>query len=433
MLSEADATLVQADGEIPALAVVLDPDGFAQTLSRVYPDADVTSVEPRYVRYKPGVSCLVGYSIQTASGRVDAYARAHSAASSDKIAKARQRASVPSSLGQGIRVLSDTALVIYPFPNDHELRALTSLAEPAARRELLGELLPDDPPLWAGKLQTIRYKPERRYVARLLSPGGGSALVKFYTRRDFLGTTGNVVRFSNEPPLRIAPRLSRSRRHRASASEWLEGRPLHEVLKTEGGSAEAWAVVGVALARLHAQKPKRLQMFWTAQRYVASLSDAARAVADVSPDLASRVRSLTEKLGDLFLKRHWRTRRAIHGDFSASQVLLKDRAAVFLDFDRAGYGDPRIDLGMFHARLILEVIGGGLARDQADNAFGELLEAYRHASGKDVTRKLHRFGAASLLQCAIEPFRHRHPDWPEKIDAIIAAAGALAEGGRVGV
>ena len=433
MLSEADATLVQADGEIPALAVVLDPDGFAQTLSRVYPEAGVTSVKPRYVRYKPGVSCLVGYSIQTASGPVDAYARAHRAASSDKIAKVRQRASVPSSLGQGIRVLSDTALVIYPFPNDHELRALTSLAEPAARRELLGELLPDDPTLWAGTLQTIRYKPKRRYVARLQSPGGGSALVKFYTRRDFLGTTGNVVRFLNEPPLRIARRLSRSRRHQASASEWLEGRLLREVLKTEGGSAEAWAVVGVALARLHAQKPKRLQMFWTAQRYVASLSDAATAVADVSPDLASRVKSLTEKLGDLFLKRHWRTRRAIHGDFSADQVLLKDQAAVFLDFDRAGYGDPRIDLGMFRARLILEVIGGVLARDQADNAFGELLEAYRHASGKDVTRKLHRFEAASLLQCAIEPFRHRHPDWPEKIDAIIAAAGALAEGGRVDV
>ncbi len=149
MLSEADATLVQADGEIPALAVVLDPDGFAQTLSRVYPDADVKSVQPLYVRYKPGVSCLIGYSIETASGRVDAYARAHSAASSDKIAKARQRPSVPSSLGQGITVLSDSALVIYPFPNDHELRALTSLAEPDDRREMLGDLLPDYTSLWA--------------------------------------------------------------------------------------------------------------------------------------------------------------------------------------------------------------------------------------------------------------------------------------------
>ncbi len=429
MLSEADATLVQADGESPALAVVLDPDGFAKTLSRVYPDADVTSVQPRYVRYKPGVSCLVGYSIQTASGPVDAYARAHRAASSDKIAKVRQRASVPSSLGEGIRVLSDTALVIYPFPNDHELRALTSLAEPAARRKLLGELLPDDPPLWTGTLQTIRYKPERRYVARLQSPGAGSALVKFYTRSDFLGTTGNVIRFSDEPPLRISRRLSRSRRHRASASEWLEGRLLREVLKTENGSAEAWVVVGGALARLHAQKPKRLQTCWTAHLYAASLADAARAVADVAPQLAASATRITGRLGELFVTGHWRTRRAIHGDFSPDQVLIKDQTAVFLDFDRAGLGDPRIDLGMFHARLILDVIEGGLTPAQAHSAFNQLLEAYRHASGKDLNPELNLFVAASLLQCAIEPFRNRHPNWPEKIEAIIAHAVQLTERG----
>ena len=55
----------------------------------------------------------------------------------------------------------------------------------------------------------------------------------------------------------------------------------------------------------------------------------------------------------------------------------------------------------------------------------EILEAYREAAGKDVTRKLPRFTAACLLLCAVEPFRHRLPAWPEKIEAIIAAAEAL--------
>ncbi len=112
---------------------------------------------------------------------------------------------------------------------------------------------------------------------------------------------------------------------------------------------------------------------------------------------------------------------------ATNKLLIIDDVDVTLD--RAGCGDPRIDLGMFHARLILDVIEGGLSPAQAHSAFNQLLEAYRHASRKDLTPELNLFVAASLLQCAIEPFRNRHLNWPEKIEAIIAHAVQLAERG----
>ncbi len=429
MLSAADAQVVERDPHIPGLATLLDASTFAETLSRAYPEAGVASVEPCYIRYKPGVSCLVGYSVMASAGCLDLYARAHNPGSGDKIEKAANRRSVVSPLGLGIVVLGDKAVVIYPFPNDHELPALQSLAEDAPRRQMFECLLPDHSHLWDGQPVTLRYKPERRYVARLSTESDRGAVLKFYTRRDYLAAARKIVRFADQPPLKIVRRLGKSKQYHAASLEWVEGPSLRDTLTQSDDAAESCRIAGAALARLHAQKPKRLPSTWTAERYADALVTAAAAVAHVLPARAESAHALARRIGEKLIEGRWRSRRAVHGDFAADQIVLCGPEAAFVDFDRAAYGDPRIDLGTFGARLSFDVISGRLPRDRADSAFAAVLEAYRNESKKDVTRNLDRFIAVGLLMCAVEPFRYRHPDWPDQIEAIIARAEELADGG----
>ena len=429
MLSAADATLVERDPNVPGLAVLLDPDAFGQTLASLYPGSDVRAAQPRYVRYKPGTSCLVGYRVDTGAGPLDLYARAHNPRIDDKIDKAGQRRSIASPLGAGIKVDNRLAVVIFPFPNDHELRGLRALAEDEPRRDMFQRLLPDHEPLWDAQLDSLRYKPERRYVARLHQYGNGGAVLKFYTRDDFELCKDNVDRFETDGPLRIPRRLGRSKRYGVTAVEWVDGRPLRQALSQSQLSGADYRLVGRALACLHAQKPS-LEAAWTAEHYARLLAEAAVTVAEIAPDLEDRARGLAQRIGEKFTSRHWRARRSLHGDLSTEQLLLQDGAVAIVDFDRASHGDPRIDLGTFNARLAYDVVRGSVTDEQAGACFEAVMDEYREASAKDVTRKLERFTAASLLRIAVEPFRYRLENWPEKIETLIARAEKLANTGQ---
>ncbi len=164
----------------------------------------------------------------------------------------------------------------------------------------------------------------------------------------------------------------------------------------------------------------------TAEEFATTLVEAAAAVAEVAPHLGDRAARLAASLGDLFTKRHWRARRGSHGDFSAEQVLLADGEAAIVDFDRASCGDPRVDLGNFRARLAYDVLCGLFSEDRAEEAFVTLLEGYRDASDKDVTRRVEHYVAAGLLVGAVEPFRQLQDQWPPRIEALIDRAEELA-------
>ena len=426
MLSQADANVVRRDPQLPGLAMLLDPDAFAETLRRLYPDAGVASTEPRYVRYKPGTSCLVGYQVVAAAGPLDVYANAYNRSMGAKIQKAGQRGGVPSPLGTGIMVLSDVAVVIYPFPNDHNLRALQRLGDPVRRAALMARLLPEHRDLWHAPLETLHYKPERRYVGRLHTPEDCGAVLKFYTKEEFGIASGNAKHFGSQSSVRMGRRLQGSHRHRVIAIEWLDGLPLHDALTQSRNSPETCRTVGAALASLHAQKPK-LRRRYSLEAYAQALEDSAAAVANIAPELASQAGRLSERLGRVVLEGTWRA-RAIHGDFSADQVLLRNGEVAVLDFDQAGYGDPCIDSGMFVARLLHAALAGRLSFDRAESCAAAFLDAYRREGEADGIRCTSVFTAAALLRLAVEPFRHRHEDWLQQTEVLLAHAQKIASG-----
>jgi fructosamine-3-kinase len=348
---------------------------------------------------------------------VEFFANAYRPDAHDKLNKARQKAT------QTVAVLDDAALVLWPFPHDRVLPALSRLAEPHRRRELLTGLLPAAPQFWSARLHPLRYKPERRFVGQLVAENGDVAALKCYTAADFERIAANSRLVAATGAVRLAPQVGQSRRHHMLAMAWLPGHTLEEAAQRPGFDPAAARGVGAALARLHRHNGAH-----PAQRFDAAtaLPAAAKSAAAVQPALADPVRQLAARLAEE-LATSPNPPALLHGDFSADQILLAESGPVFLDFDRAAPGDPAADLGSFMAQLELDVLLGHLPAQSAAALRAELLAGYQQAAPGGLPAGLSHHLAAALLQRAVHPFRTRRPDWPDLMSAIVHRAREIAD------
>jgi aminoglycoside phosphotransferase (APT) family kinase protein len=429
MLSLADRQLVAREPAMPGLATLLDAEAFVVFLRTACPQVEIRSGQPTYVRYKPRTNCLVTYRLQLASAETLVYAIAHDVNAQAKLEKAERWRAVGSALGPGYLVCKELALVIYSFPNDRKLKALRRLADPAARQRLFQHLLPQWPELWASNVIPLRYKPERRYVARLQAHDR-QALLKFYADHDYANAYVSARAFTSDQHLCIARPLGRSHRHQVQALQWLYGQPLEEALRAAQDEPIILHQVARALAALHSQKPMGL-MHYTPQAEAATVQAAAAAVVAICPQGDTRTNDLARRLTAQF-ERSNVVMYAIHNDFSADQMLLLDDGRVgLLDLDNAGTGDPMADLGAFAAQLYQDALCGLLPLARADEVVNKLLHAYRLAAPHawDVSR-FHMHTAARLLRLAPEPFRKREPDWVKSVKATLQLAEEISNYGR---
>ena len=422
MLQPLEADLVRRDDALPALATVLDPEAFVGALRPSLDATEVRQASIRYLRYKPGSSCLVAYQLEVGAAQLEpliAYAKAHRLDAPEKLDKARR---------SGGAVLRDRALVISLFPNDRQLDAMRPLASAAARPRLLRRLLSRQPDLWTGTVRTLRYKPERRYVAQLQTRDGPRALLKVHSLERYQRAARSAKVFGSGESVRVPRRLGASKRHRTVALEWLPGRPLDEAIISGAADVGTTATVGAAIAQLHNQRlPRGLPTLDRNSEAVGLISLGAD-IGFVCPELAGAARRLAAWLAAHLVSRSDHC-RAIHGDFNAGQVLLDgDRVTVF-DLDRAALGDPTADLGMFIAHLERDVLRGALAPDRMAALAEGLLEGYAEAASRPAPAPVRLYTALGLLRLALEPFRARESDWPEKIEALLARAAAIAEAG----
>jgi hypothetical protein len=427
MLLPADASLAARDRRLPGLALVLDETSLTEELQRRCPETTIRSLHANYVRYKPGTNCIVGYRAVTRHGKTMLYARTHTPAAVAKIEKASVRRHVHGPAGFGVVTIASPPIAVYAFPNDRELRFLPYLEDSERRRSLLNRIRHDR--ALDGDLhhEPLRYKPERRYVARLSCGSGLKLLVKFYIKGDFDLAKANARAFDSSGPLRFAPFLGHSDRRRVLAFDWLEGMLLRTAIEGGACPGQLVASTGTALACLHRRKPGS-RMRRAAGRHVRELFKAGKAIAAIRPDLAGRAEAVVGRLSD-DLARGFRIQTAIHGDLSADQVLAYDDEVVLLDLDRARAGDPRMDIGSFAANLRLDAISGRTTMEAIHDILSCLLDGYRREAGVDFEPSLPPFVAMNLMRLAVEPFRHRQQDWFEVTEAILAHAEELARRG----
>ncbi len=420
MLLPADADLVRREHAITGLASLLDPDEFVAMLHQAVPRSETVTAKPVYVRYKPGRSCLATYKVSVGGEIIDVYAKALPRDGMEELGEAGQQLKVPGRLGPGVFILEERGIGIFIFPNDSHLKALTRLFDSEAQMRLLKELIPERPDLWGSTVEGIRYKPERRFSARLLTWGQPRAVLKVYNSLDYSAAERNAGAFRSRGPLRLARRLGCASRHNILVFDWLEGRLLSEKLLQPELDLEPVRTVGAAIAELHAQDPGRLTRL-TRDQEAATLLAASAELGFLCPHLARRADDVARELA-IRIKSNPNPECPTHGDFKSEQILVEGNAVAILDYDRAVSGDPSADLGKFLANLEKFTLRGNLPRTKLEAVKNALLEGYQHAARSDIPARIELYTAAVLLQIARRRFRHRKLDWVEVTEAILERA-----------
>ncbi|MDQ3457823.1 MAG: phosphotransferase, partial [Deinococcota bacterium] len=328
MLSAHDRDIIRRDHRLPGLATVLDPEIFADALRSALPDVTLEEPSVRYLRYKPGTNCLVAYRLKL-DGRVsEVHAKAHRKDAFDKLHNALEKHRGESAMSPVIPspLILEPMVAVYAFPSDRKLRALVKLADGAKRKRMLVKLLPGHLELHGARLRPLRYKPERRFVAQLVTAVGAQAVVKLYDNHDFPRARRGARVFRPAGPLALAPLLGGSSGQQALVWPWLSGRPLDQALRGARFNPASARTVGAALAALHAQKAESLEPL-SRKEEIHSLFAAANALAFLLPELAARARRLALALASALMASPQQG-CALHGDFSADQALLARGEAV---------------------------------------------------------------------------------------------------------
>ena len=422
MLSPADAAVVRRDPALPGLAVLLDLEALADKLQYTM-GLEIEAIQATYTRYKPGTNCLVAYRTKTSEGDIDFYARAYHSTAQHKLDKAHQQAHNNGSTKSKVMTLDDLAVVIYPFPNDRKLGVLPRLFEAKARQHLLAKILPNHPSLWTATLQHLRYKPERRYVARLVNNGRQDAVFKVFASTRYPTIKNKTKAFNRQGVPHRIERLGHSDRHSVLVLKWLSGQPFDEAIQNPNFDLNMARNIGEALAEMHEASitclPRNL-------REVTTLLTAGRAVIALYPQLTHQIYTLMDRLTIKLLDMP-QVQAPVHGDFSADQVLLTDKGVVFLDFDRATYGNPALDLGSFLAHLEYDRLQSNLTSNQVATIRDRFLEGYGLRANLGLPPRINLYTAASLLQLAPHAFRSRYFDWPERTAAILKRVEEIAD------
>jgi len=328
-------------------------------------------------------------------------------------------------LGPGRIVLEDRSLVVTVFPNDLKLPELRHLIDPVKRRDLLRDMLPDRPELWEGELRCLGYRRQRRYTAELRS-ATGRAVLKSYTTKAYRHGKINALTFQTGGPLRIARLLGWSDGRQLLAFEWLPGRGLFDLGMPPEIEGEMTARAGAALATLHEQRPDGLEC-WTREDETASLLSLASEIGFLYPALAGRADELARRVAaqlagapDMHV--------AIHGDFNANQVLMAPSDVSIIDLDWACCADPADDLGNILAQAETLVMVGERPSAWIQGFRDALLAGYRLATKRLLPDRIDTYTARGLFRRARNPFRMRMPEWPTRMEALLARAEAMLNG-----
>jgi hypothetical protein len=345
------------DPALPQLALLTDRDALGTFLARLpwLGTGELRNAALR-LRWKPRKNARLGAVLETPDGPAAVLIAAFAAETAHKaarIAAAARHDGLPAHCADGLVVVPDRA--------DPDL----------------GNRVPAGRPL--------AYNPVRRWVGRV-----GDEVVKIYVDAPPAG----VAALHAAPPRRLArylPPASVPEPRRAQTA-WVEGRPP---------VARDMPAIEEALRALHSTPPPTALPVLDAATALVAARRAAGSVALTLPDARSRL----ARLVDALWQATWpATRVLVHGDLSPDQIVVTDRTAVLLDFDRAAVGPAGWDAAQW---TVAQLATGGPPLPPLGATEPVLV-------------------LAAALQRAPEPFRRLRPDWAQRTEAVLAAAEAAA-------
>jgi thiamine kinase-like enzyme len=361
--------VLPVDPRLPELAALTDPDRGVQVLQRSSP-RPLESARVRYLEHDPGHSFLLHLEVTSGLDRQD----------------------VVVTRGRDTQV---GELRVDWFPVD---LGLPLLADPAR----LAALLHVNP---ACASTLLAWTPQRRAVLRV-----GGVVVKLYATvaeatasRDHLATVSSLLPSARLVRAEVAAG--------AVAQTALEGEPLTR----DEALTEANAAARVA-RRLHAAKAAGLKEH-TPEAMLEVCGPVTRLTVFAQPELADRVQALVGRLQDsapapeeLVLS---------HGDFTWGQLLRTTEGQLaVLDTDNLCLAPAAFDLASYAANVVS-------GRDEdlalALRILDELVDSYGF-----VPHDLQWWLSASLLRRLDRALRRLKSSWPQRTQAILAAAEQTA-------
>lgn len=412
MLTEADKRIVSRDGSLPGLAALLDAELLLEKLQTLEPFKNALSVEIQYLRYKPGTSCAATLHIRHAGGSGSHYyAKALTQARFQESWNKPSRRKLVEKGGAFVPLaLPDLCIMLLHPIHDRRIgKSDWLVCENALRRILKACSLPSEEAL--PDIKILRYKPERRLVAKVSRAGRPIAILRSGTPEEFSKMLiGNAFGVSHGG-------VSLSGADGASctlATLWQKGRSL---CPEEGSLPDdaLCAELGKRLGRIH-EAAYRHPYSHTLEDEIQSLQGVYNTFRHILPEYADWFAALQHSISD-GIRQIPEQSVLIHGDFSLDQVIRRtsktgETKLHILDWDRCAQGHPLSDIATFQARLQLQVIEGVLPDFEAGRISDGLLQGYRKKHPFDAA-DLRLLTASALLRLATEPFRKRNPHWEQ--------------------
>jgi aminoglycoside phosphotransferase (APT) family kinase protein len=395
----------------------------------------INNIEISFVRYNPGVSCIVCYSATIKDDQsgttdeavlyADSFVQEHFRKVADRL---DNQSWIPGTILASPQPVDSLHAIFYQFPNDGGIPGLKLLAEPEKLLHLIVSAVDSaQKPQKAAKLNSfmlhrLRYKPGNRFIARCEFNylDGTPAMKKRKTillrfEQDKNSEKGFELSLKLYEALKGNSRLNLPRplffmpEYNLQAFEWVEAEKLSELLR--GSDPELWVKRAAhVLSALHAcEVPGLLQHEATffkdrIQHTADFLAHANEDIKNLSEEIAGRLDSITMDEADC-------ATGLVHGDFHQGQLLVADGRDYVLDFSRSYWGDSTADVGNFLAQLrYWHIIG----RIKNINAL-ELLfvDAYERPRNVKVSHlRLKYWKTIGLFELAMREFRRMKPDWP---------------------
>ena len=398
-----DRTAPPPDGALPQMPRLLDVEEMAAVFRRSLGEgASLPEVRVRYLRYKPRKDLVVHYDVTIDGARHDAVA----------IIAARHDlarwASEPTYV-QLAELVDGRAPAPQPLSYDPELNAmiqwlpldisLPALAQEPGQLRMRLQAAGVSIAASGEGARMLAYKPRRRAVLAL-----DGHVVKIYAgEREFGQAVTGLDASTGLGRLRVPAREAVVPELQLTCQSLLIGRRPDD--------RKAAGAAGAELFTLHASDAIRLRGFTVEDQLLAaaaSVSSVTAVVPELEPRLQALLRTLEATMPDAG------PLVPAHGDFHANQLLDLDHGLAVIDFDEMCAAPAALDFSSYVAHL---VTGDPGDIDVAARALGGLVHGYGSRP-----RGASWYVATSILRRSPFPFRFLEPQWPSRIERMVASA-----------
>ncbi len=422
----ATSDLVRRDSNLPGLELLLDPTRLLESLNGHLDAGRVEDIRLDYLRYKPGMNCLGRYQLRVAGSTITAHAKTHGEDAAKKMSKSSERPVVDTVLGPGRVALKQRNVIFSIFPNDAKLASLQSLGNESSRQRLLGRVFGSESN-WSHSYvdSVLNYKPERRYVVRLVRENGEAVLAKFYSRSGY-ARAHSISRKLNRSRNDLYPEtVGRSKKYAVVAYHWQPGTTLRQ-LNIDGQISLPDLTAAVeSLAEFHASDGHGLSMP-AREGQTGKLHALAGQLGFMLPQLEQRAKSVSHNLSRWWLDQKT-VSKPVHGDFYDKQVVINHGKASLIDLDSACLGNPLLDMGNYIAHLEILARSPGVSNVDVGQQKELLIKAYEQLTTGIPMDQLNRYIALSLFALIHHPFRDWVKDWPVQTERLLSRVEALYE------